>query len=177
MKTKISIKLIILLPIFGLLLVGVFVFGLFILYKIIQEPNFIGLIAVSMFLWMSIGFSYMLFDKIMSFEINNGILTTRKIFTRKEVKTELSKIKYKEYDWGEMYWTKMKGIIIKTDNDKTETLSVSAYRNSTEFIDLIIKSCMRDENLKPNLGYKDARVFLSIGGIILLALAIYKWIN
>jgi len=177
MKTRFSNKLIILYPILGLFLLAFLLFGLLIIYRTIQEFDFMGLIVGSVFLWMSIGFGSLLIDKVIRFEISNGTLIIKYVLTGRMIKTELSNVKYKEFDWGEMYWTKMKGIVIKIDNEKTEQISRPSFRNSTEFIDLITKSCDKDNSIRPNFDYKKLKVFLSIGGIILITLAIFKWVH
>ncbi len=113
MRTKISIKIIILLPIVGILLAGLFLFGLFILYKVIQEPDFIGFIVGFMFLWMSTGLGILLFDEFRSFEIKNKTLIIRRILSGKKTTIELSNVRFTEYDWGEINWIIMNGILIQ----------------------------------------------------------------
>jgi len=71
-----------------------------------------------MFLWLSVGFSTLLLDELRSFEIRNGTLIIRKTLLGKKTLVELSKVKYSEYDWGEMYWTKMNGILLQFDSKR-----------------------------------------------------------
>jgi len=174
MKTKIGIKLIILLPILGILLLGFFLFGLFIIYKTIHNPELIGLIAGLMFLWLSVGFSTLLLDELRSFEIRNGTLIIRKTLLGNKTLVELSKVKYSEYDWGEMYWTKMNGILLQFDSKRTIQVNRVNFRNSNEFIEMIKEKCPNDKTIKPKFDYRKLKVFAVFGIIILGLLLIYK---
>jgi len=69
MKTKFSNRIIILSPILIILLLGLFTFGRLALYKTIEKPEFIGFLVSYMFIWLSLGFIFVLINELRSFKL------------------------------------------------------------------------------------------------------------
>lgn len=177
MKTKFSIRILILLPILIILLLGLFTFGLFALQKTIEKPEFIGLLSSYMFIWLSLGFISVLINELRSFEIKNGKLIITKFLIGKKSELDLQNIKYKTYDWGRMFGTKMEGILIRTDSKRTVQINRANFRNASDFIEKIKNSGIYEENMKPNFDSKNLRIFLIFGAILLILTEIFNWIN
>jgi hypothetical protein len=177
MKTKFSIKIIILLPILIILLLGLFSFGLLVLQKTIEKPEFMGFIVSYMFIWLSLGFISVLINEFRSFEIRNEKLIMTKPLIGKKTEIDLRSIKYKTYDWDRMYGTKMEGILIRTDSKRTIQINQANFRNASDFIEKIKESGIYEENMKPNFDSKNLRIFLILGAILLILIGIFKWIN
>ena len=176
MKTKISIILIVLLPILILVLLAFFLFGLFSLYKTVREPDLMGLVISLMFIWFSAGISSLLFNEFRSFELKNRTLLIREILSGRTTETDLSKVKYKEFDWGEMYSIKMKGILLKIDQNRAIQLNRANFRNSNEFIGLIKEKCVSDESIELKTNYRKLKIFMIFGIIVLTLFGIHKLI-
>ncbi len=154
---------------------GIFVFGLLMLYKTYQNPEFIGLIGGMLFLWISIGLGSLLFDELRNFEIKGQKLIIKKPLLFKKTEIDISRVKYSDYDWGEgMYWNKMNGILIQLDNKTTIQLNKSNFKNAKEFITEIKKICKQDKTIKAKFDYKKLIVFGAFGGLILLLILINK---
>ena len=176
MKTKFSIKILILLPILIILLLGLFTFGLLALQKTIEKPEFIGFLVSYMFIWLSLGFIYILINELRSFEIKNGKLIMTKFLIGKTTELDLQSIKYKDYDWGRIYGTKMKGILIQTVSKRTVQINRANFRNANDFIEKIKKLGIYEENMKANFNSKNLIIFLIFGAILLILIGIFKWL-
>ena len=154
---------------------GIFVFGLLILYKTYQNPEFIGLIGGMLFLWMSIGIGSLLFDELRNFEIKGQKLIIRKPLLLNKTEIDISQVKYAEYNWGEsMYWNKMNGILIQIDSKTIVQLNKSNFKNSTEFINEIKSKCKQDRSIKAKFNSKKLIVFGAFGTLILILILLNK---
>jgi len=100
-----------------------------------------------------------------------------KFLLGKVTELDLHSIKYKDYDWGRTYGTKMKGILIQTDSKRTVQINRANFRNADDLIEKIKNSGIYEENMKPNFYSKNLKVFLIFGAILLVLIGIYKWIN
>jgi hypothetical protein len=68
----------------------------------------------------------------------------------------------------------MRGILIQLDNGVVEKISIREYRNSKDFIDLIAKSCERDDTIKTNIWTKGLKKIMFIGLIIVIGFILLK---
>jgi hypothetical protein len=175
MKTKYSIRLIILLTVIGIFISGFVTIGIFVLIKTnATSLNFMGLLTVSLFIWIGMSYIALMIGKIKKLEFQNGNLIIRKPFLNRIAIIELSRIKYHEFEW-EMSWQTMKGILIKLDNGDIEKIGSKEYKNSDDFISLITKSCEKDDTLKPKLWTKEIKVIMITGMIIILGFIVLKF--
>jgi hypothetical protein len=177
MITKTSIRLIILLILSGLFIIGFITLGLFLLYKtIISSNDLILSLSGVLFIWIGLGYYTLIAGTIKTIEINNGLLIIRKPLLRKYVEIELSSIKYLDFEW-QMTWSTVRGILIKLDNGIIEKISIREFSNSKDFIDLIKKSCDRDDTIKQIIWTKELKVFMIIGLIIAVGFILLKTIK
>lgn len=132
----------------------------------------IGLSGI-LFLWIGLGYYSLIAGSIKKIEFRNGLLIIRKPLLRKYYEIELSKIKYLDFEW-QSAWCTMRGILIQLDNGVIEKISIREYSNSRNFIDLITKSCNRDETIKPKIWTKELKVFMIVGLIIVIGLLLLK---
>ena len=177
MKTKFSIKIIILSTIILSFLIGLLTFGIIVLFDTIEKPEFIGFTASYMFIWMSLGFISFIINELRSYEIQNGKLITTKTLLGKKTEFELNKVKWLEYDWGGMGWTKEDGIFIQTESKRTIQINKSNFRNADAFIELIKKAGVNEKTMKLNFDTKNLKVFLFFGVIPLILVGVFKWMS
>ena len=175
MKTKNSLRINVLMPITLALLTGIFAFSLLVFYKTYQNPEFTGLIIGLLFMWVSIGIGSVLVDEIKTFEIKGQKLIIRKPLLLNKTIKDISHVKYTEYDWGEsVYRTKMNGILIKIDDEKTIQLNKSNYKNAPEFISLLKSKCTEDRRIKMKSNYRKLIIVAALGAVILILIALDK---
>lgn len=177
MKTHYSIRLMFLLTIIGIFISGFISFGFIVIYKSIGTSfDFIGILVGVLFIWLGSGYLTLMVGKIKTIEFRNGILRIRKPLLNRYFESELSKIKYIDFEW-QMTWNTMRGVLIKLEDGKVEQISIKEYRNSNEFIDLITKSCQRDDTIKPNILTRQLKIFMIIGLLIVLGFILLKLIK
>jgi hypothetical protein len=170
MKTRHSIGSIISLIVIGIFTLAIFLFGSFMIYWIEKISfNLNGILMGILFIWIGFGFLVLVIGRIKIMEFHNGILKIRKPLFNKNYENELTKIKYLDFEW-QMTWNTMRGILIKLENGLVEQVSIQEFSNSRDFIDLITKSCQRDETIKPKIWTRKLKIFLFIGLIIVAGL-------
>jgi len=99
-----------------------------------------------------------------------------KFLIGKKTELDLRSIKYKDYDWGRMYGTKMNGILIRTDLKRTVQVNQANFRNASDLIEKIKNSGVYEENMKPNFYSTNLKFFLIFGVILLILVGIFNWI-
>ncbi len=176
MKTQYSIRFIILIFLSLIQNIGLIVFSIVIFKISIPNVDLMGFIIGSVFLWLGIGNLYIVLISVKLIEINNDNIIIKNPFLFKKYETELSLIKYLEFE-EQLTWNTRKGILISLNNGDVVQIKIKEYKNSYEFIKLISDSCKRDETIKQKIWIKGLKFFLFFGLIILIGLLIVKIIT
>ena len=82
-----------------------------------------------------------------------------KFLLGKATEFDLHSIKYKDYDWGYKFGTKMNGILIQTDSKRTVQINCSNFRNGDDFIEKIKNSGIYEENMKQHFNSRNLKAF------------------
>ena len=176
MKTRHSIRFILLLTIIGILILGLIIFGFSILYDTtIIEFDLTGIFGGLIFVWMGLGYLVLMIDKIKIIEIKDNIFIIRKPLINIYHECSLKKLyvtKFKE----EMAWNTITGILIKLDNGNIEKISIKEYSNSKELIEIITKTCDKDDTLTINIWTQQLKIFLLSGLTILIVFLISQMV-
>jgi len=173
MKTRHSIRLLILLTLIAIFIVGLISFGILVTYKsLLTSIDIMGIITGAVFIWMGLGYFILIVGRIKTMELRDKVLIIKKPLLNKRYEIELTKIKYHDFEL-QMTWNTMKGVLIKINNE-IEQISVKEYSNSKHFIDLIKNNCEKDNSLKPTIWTRELKIFLLIGLVILIGLIMFK---
>jgi hypothetical protein len=176
MKSHHSFRQVFLYLVIALFILAFIGFGIFLIYRAFNLSLNINLILLGILLiWMGLGYLTLMIGryKIIELANSNSNLIIKKPFLGKSLKSELSKVRYCDFEYN-LNWNTIKGILIQFENGDVEQISLKEYKNSRDIVTLIKDSCKYDETIKEKFWTKELKIFLIIGFFIVLGFITLK---
>ena len=173
MKSKLSIRLLLLLFISYLLFFSLFFFGFYIFIHNIIGFDIFGILSGILCLWLSSGLLIIISRKIKIISIKSENVIIRPFFSLKSRSYELSNIFYDDFEFETIYG-KTEGIIIELSNNNSITIGSKEYSNSSSIINFIKNKCNKGKCSEIQIWTKDLKIFITIGIMILLLIFFNK---
>lgn len=172
-KSKYSLRTILLLSFLGTLLFGLIALGIIFIYMSISRgADYFGLIMGVLFLWMGAGYAAITLNRIKSLRLSGKTLIIKKPLLNRKTDIKLSEIKFLDFEES-LPLNSMKGIMLKYQ-DGTDIINIKEYKNSRIFIDIIKTTGTNDDSIRQVIWDKKLKYYMLFGVILLFVFIFFK---